>query len=343
MDNEKQTAAQEPNAQAAQPAEGQKTWAGIIEEAVALLQKEQGKDNTIRVMEAIRVAMAAGETFWVPCKVIKNEEDAEGKKQIALMSVQTNDGKIWQPVFTSREQIKNPPPAVVRMPILELFKRFSEEAGEGKFADNISGLLLNFETQGFPLQRGMIVTILSVHAKAMERAEKYAAAKIRVMITRGDIQKVKADCRVTVLDSSPFSDGSQIGVMFPEELNTEAVIWTVIPKAGGNNVNDRLILAQCYMRCLQLMKENEYSSILFENLGAGLGYPEELDAEAAFMAAANWAKQNQDDKADIMFCLQDDTAFAAFRKIEQQINTSREEAMRKQQEAAKAEEEKTEE
>lgn len=284
-----------------------------VRKAIEGLRAENSRDNMIRVLEAIRIAMMKDGMFLVPAKPQTNAlETKAADRQFGLLTVSTKDGKNWQPVFTSGAEVKTAPPAMLTVPIKGLLKQFEKDDGPAK---ELAGLLVNFQTQVFPLSTELIRAIL----KAQDDAEKRANVPVQVQVVRGDIHDMPVDCVAVAMDTPLYEDSDeQYGILYPDGIKAKAALWTVVPPNKGT-VEDRSVLSAAYARVLSLMKQNGWTSIALTNFGAEAGWAVKDAAETAFFAVAWWAGKNKDYRCRIYFCVEEGEEEAVFNQLVQGI------------------------
>ena len=80
----------------------------IIEEAISTFHADQSNENLISVLESIRTRMHADGHFVIP---VVTHNGAE--MTYSFRGINTNDGKVWNVVFTSQKEFEKGQPSQV--------------------------------------------------------------------------------------------------------------------------------------------------------------------------------------------------------------------------------------
>ena len=78
----------------------------IIEQAISTFHKDQSNDNLITVLESIRARMYADGHFVIPVVTKAGDE-----MTYSFRGLNTNDGNIWNVVFTSQKEFEKGQPS----------------------------------------------------------------------------------------------------------------------------------------------------------------------------------------------------------------------------------------
>lgn len=314
-----------------------------IEKAIDELRAARTQQNVAKVLETIRVRMNAGGQFFVPVRATEEEMRTgvlKDPKNFKMQAVKTNDGKTWQPAYTSKEQLgrsSSRPTFVITVPMDMFLRQFTEEADEKtKMPDILSGIALNPEDKNFVLNRNAIKAILA--------ANQMAKSGSKVLLAKGDIAVLKCDCIVNATDSK-YTSGTGVtdsilnagGPGLADELSeldeckvgevkmtggydlpAAHVIHTVGPVYSGAE-EDAGLLASCYINALNLAKAKDLKSIAFPAISTGsFGYPVEEAAKVAVTAIFGWMNANRDYGMQIILCCANDEIQQTFKKMLEQ-------------------------
>jgi len=165
---------------------------------------------------------------------------------------------------------------------------------------------------------------------------------MEIKIIRGDITKLKVGAIVNAASSDLLGgmgvDGAIHEAAGPElleecktlggcetggakitkgyELAAKYVIHTVGPVYGREGGRESQLLADCYMNCLELAKENNIRSIAFPAISTGAyDYPKDEAAPIAFKTVKRFCNQYPGSFDEIIFVCFDDENFKIYEKF----------------------------
>ena len=93
------------------------------------------------------------------------------------------------------------------------------------------------------------------------------------------------------------------------DLPARHVIHTVGPVWHGGSKGEAELLASCYRRSLELVRENRLKSIAFPAISTGVyGYPKEAAAKIAVSTVRKWLAENALPETAIFCCFDEATA-----------------------------------
>ena len=122
----------------------------IIEKAISTFHADQNNENLISVLESIRARMHADGHCVIPIVI---NEGAE--KTYSFRGINTNDGKVWNVVFTSRQEFEKGQPSQVISHFIDAALKACVEASEAE------GFIINpWSDDAFMLSRELIRLIL---------------------------------------------------------------------------------------------------------------------------------------------------------------------------------------
>jgi O-acetyl-ADP-ribose deacetylase (regulator of RNase III) len=253
--------------------------------------------------------------------------------------ISTKDGKNWQAAYTSENRYKNgssaKDPALAATIRQALEQYVSDAPGTNKAPDNIAGVVLNPEKNPLFLTREMIASILKVEARVQR------ASRSGILVTKGDITKMKADCIVNAANCSLLGGGGVDGAIHRAagpglleecrkldgchtgeakitggyDLPAKYVIHTVGPIYDGDE-DDPKLLASCYRNSLDLAMKNNAHSIIFPNISTGgYGYPKEEAAEIAMGAVGRWLSDHKGYVMHVVMCCFDQENYEIYEKL----------------------------
>ena len=317
------------------------TGSDEIEKKLEEFSADRTNEKIIRCFEAIRAAMHGGGSVLLPVQpfTVPPKGNRQPARALRMKLISTKDGKMWQVAYTSENMYKSGAskgdPAMGAT-IRQALEQFMPGNGAApKAPENIAGIVLNPDKNPLFLERKMIETIL----KAEERAVR--ASRSGILVTRGDITKMKADCIVNAANCSLLGGGGVDGAIHRaagpgllEECRTldgchtgeakitgaynlpaKYVIHTVGPIYDGDE-DDPKLLASCYTNSLDLARSKGAHSIIFPNISTGVyGYPKEEAARIAMDTVGKWFKANKDYVMHVVMCCFDQENFEIYQKI----------------------------
>ena len=317
------------------------TGSDEIEKKLEEFSADRTNEKIIRCFEAIRAAMHGGGSVLLPVQpfTVPPKGNRQPARALRMKLITTKDGKIWQVAYTSEKMYKSGCSAkdpAMGATIRQALEQFVPGgSGAPKAPENIAGIVLNPDKNPLFLERKMIETIL----KAEERAVR--ASRSGILVTRGDITKMKADCIVNAANCSLLGGGGVDGAIHRaagpgllEECRTldgchtgeakitgaynlpaKYVIHTVGPIYDGDE-DDPKLLASCYTSSLNLAKSKGAHSIIFPNISTGVyGYPKEEAARIAMDTVGKWLAANKGYVMHVVMCCFDQENFEIYQKI----------------------------
>ena len=122
----------------------------IIEEAISTFHADQSDENLITVLESIRARMHADGHFVIPVVTHTGDE-----MTYSFRGINTNDGNVWNVVFTSQKEFEKGQPSQVISHFIDAALKACVEASEAK------GFIVNpWSDDAFMLSRELIQIIL---------------------------------------------------------------------------------------------------------------------------------------------------------------------------------------
>lgn len=311
-----------------------------LEKSTQELAENRTNENLVKCLDALRAAMRKGGNVLFPVQPFKPRGGSSPTARALKMKlITTKDGRNWQIAYTSDRMYlsgssaKDPAMSATIRQALEQYVK--EAPGATKAPDNIAGIVLNPEKNPLFLSRDLIARIL----RAEEQAKK--ASRSGILVTKGDITTMKADCIVNAANNTLLGGGGVDGAIHraagPElleecrkldgchtgeakmtagyKLPAKYVIHTVGPIYDGDE-DDPKLLASCYVNSLELARKNNLHSIVFPNISTGVyGYPKQEAAEIAMNTVGKWLSDHKKYVMHVIMCCFDQENFEVYEKI----------------------------
>ena len=135
----------------------------IIEVAIDKFSKEQTRENLISILNSIRKRMHADGHFLIPVVM-----DGKDDNNIGFRTIVVGDGKVWYPVFTSKEEFEKGDPSQVISNFIDwTLNTFKEISCEG--------IIINPFGNPFRLTKQLMDLIISADGGA-----EYAVPDVRI-------------------------------------------------------------------------------------------------------------------------------------------------------------------
>ena len=316
-----------------------------LEKKMEELRERRTQESLAACMEALRQAMRKGGSLLIPVQPFAvNGGNSPAQRGLKMKLVRSKDGKSWQVAYTSTKAYAAGMSAgdkAVGGPIRSILEQFVADApGKTKAPESVSGLVLNPEKNPLFLPRDLIARIL----RAEERAAR--AGRSGVIVTKGDITKIKADCIVNAANTSLLGGGGVDGAIHraagPElleecrkldgchtgevkmtkayKLPAKYIIHAVGPIYDGDE-EDPVLLSSCYTKALDLAMKNGLHSIVFPNISTGVyGYPKKEAAEVAMKAVGDWIVGHRNYVMHVVMCCFDQENYEIYEKMVRERN-----------------------
>lgn len=311
-----------------------------LEKCLADLANKRTRENLVKSLEALRKAMHDGGSVLFPVQPFKpgNGKSAPARA-LKMKMIATQDGRNWQIAYSSENAYKNGRSAkepAMGATIRQALEQYAADGqGKSKAPANISGIVINPEKNPLFLDRKTIEQILKAETMAQR------AARSGILVTKGDITTMKADCIVNAANTSLLGGGGVDGAIHraagPElleecrkldgchtgevkmtggyKLPAKYVIHAVGPIYDGDE-EDPILLASCYTKALDLARSKGLHSIIFPNISTGVyGYPKEEAAQVAMDAVGKWFGRNKDYIMHVVMCCYDEENYKIYEKI----------------------------
>ena len=312
-----------------------------LEKSLEEFAADRNREKLVRCMEALRRAMHAGGNVLFPVQPVR-VDGTDGKaagRAIRMKLIATKDGKNWQVAYTSENRYKSGSSAkdpALAATIRQALEQYAADApGTNKAPDNIAGIVLNPEKNPIFLTREMIASVLNVEARVQR------ASRSGILVTKGDITKMTADCIVNAANCSLLGGGGVDGAIHraagPDlleecrkldgchtgeakitggyNLPAKYVIHTVGPIYDGDE-DDPKLLASCYRNSLDIAMKNNIHSIVFPNISTGVyGYPKEEAARIAMGTVGRWLSDHKGYVMHVAMCCFDRENYEIYEKL----------------------------
>lgn len=285
-----------------------------LEEAISIIRAEPNRENLASLMENICVGINANARLVIP--VVEPQEvvdNATEETKLSMRVVRLTGGKRALVAFTSISELNKGESTASMM---QTFKAYFDAVNEMR---DIDGVILNPWGTSYFLSKEGIETILSFN--------KDFDPERRIYFDRGDITEIDCDCIVNAANSKLLGGGGVDGAIHRaagpglleecrtlggcetgeakitkgHNLKAKYVIHTVGPVYSGRP-EDKPLLESCYLRSLELAKENGVRSIAFPAISTGAyRYPPEEAARIALNAVHVWLEENKDCGITVIF------------------------------------------
>ncbi len=310
-----------------------------LEAKMAIRAKGVTQQNSIACLEAIRALMNSKGLFMIPVMPMRSANAVKGQpvRQIQIQVVKSKDGRNWQVAYTSdkaysESKLKKGP--VMALPVSELLGQYTKKVpGANKAPEEIVGIVLNPDHNAMFLPRNIIEEIFKVNQSA-----EVASKNSTVVITRGDITKIKADCAVNSTNGALTTGGGVNGAIHEAagaaldaaceaagecmvgevkitegfDLPSKYIIHTVGPFYDGTPVS-AASLVNCYKNSLDLARKIDIHTIMFPNISTGqMGYPKDEACDLALEAVEQWIVNNKDYVMHIVFVCHNEENYALY-------------------------------
>ena len=276
----------------------------------------------------------------VPAVPLPPKEGEKGMPRMRPQLLKTPDGKLWQGLFTSVDQLKKTGSkngTVLSMPMTDIFRQvLASEKGPVK----VEGIVINPADPASAVQIPVraLGDILQAAKQAAERAGM--TGKNRITFVKGDILKVKAEAIVNAANEALSPGGGVCGIIHaaagPElaeecrriggcrtgeakitkgyKLEQKYVIHAVGPVYDGTE-NCAGLLASAYKSSLDLAREKGIHSIAFPAISTGIfGYPKKEAARVAIGALTQWFRENASYGMTIFMVAYDQETFDIYKE-----------------------------
>ena len=311
-----------------------------LEKRLADLHGTRTNETLAKCFEALSTAMYNGGSLLVPVKPMGPGTAKGGTaRALQMKMVATKDGSSWQVAYTSPDTFragvsaKDPVMALTIRQVLEAFT--NEGDGKIKAPEQVRGVVLNPEKNPLFVPREAAAQIM----KSQEQIRR--ANRSGILVTKGDITKMKADCIVNAANTSLLGGGGVDGAIHraagPElleecrklggchtgdvkmtrgyKLPAKYVIHAVGPIYDGDE-EDPVLLASCYTKALDLAMKNGLHSIVFPNISTGVyGYPKQEAAKVAMGAVGSWLASHKNYVMHAVMCCFDQENYAIYEKM----------------------------
>lgn len=309
----------------------------MLEEKIREWNKNRTQAGYGTVLGTMAARCLQGARVLVPAVPLPAGEGEKGAPRLRLQLLKTPDGKFWQGLFTSEEQLKKTGSrqgAVLSMPMKDLFQQvLSSEKGPV----TVSGLVVNPADPACAVQ--IPAAALSDMLKAARKAAEMRGNKITFV--KGDIIKIKAEAIVNAANTALAPGGGVCGVIHraagPElaeecasiggcpvggaritkgyRLQQKYVIHAVGPVYDGTD-RCRSLLASAYKSSLDLAREKGIHSIAFPAISTGIfGYPKKEAAQVAIGALGQWFRENASYGMTIYMVAYDQETFEIYQQL----------------------------
>lgn len=308
----------------------------IITKAIATLSDDQSQLNMVELLQALTLRLAESGEVIIPIEIDSDEivhltiEDVvKSKKDLKyrLRKVTLKNGQDAFTIFTNEDEVqKGSETSTLTLPINEVFERVLN-------ISEVSGVLINPWSKSFFAPKDMI-------SKMIEMANK-VRVKNQIYLALGDISALNCECIVNAANSTLLGGGGvdgaihrAAGIKLLEECKTlggcecgdakltkgynlkaKYVIHTVGPMYS-NKPEDSELLRSCYLKSLDLARNNHIHTIAFPAISTGAyGYPMREATQIALDSVVEWFNANKKYGMNVIFCCYDESALDVYKEL----------------------------
>ena len=313
----------------------------MLEEKIREWNRNRTQEGYTAILGTLAARCLQGARVLVPAMPLPMKEGEKGVPRLRPQLLKTRDGKLWQGLFTSVDQLKKTGSkngAVLSMPMTDLFKQvLASEKGPV----TVAGLVIN------PADPASAVQIPARALSDLMQAAGTLAQKTgrtggnKITFVKGDILKIKAEAIVNAANGALSPGGGVCGIIHqaagPElarecaslggcetggakitkgyRLEQKYVIHAVGPVYDGTERCAGL-LASAYKSSLDLAKEKGLHSIAFPAISTGIfGYPKKEAAQVALGALTQWFRENASYGMTIYMVAYDQETFDIYKQF----------------------------
>lgn len=271
------------------------------------------------------------ECFFIPVCISEPLQEDSDSAEYSMCSIDLDDGIEVFPVYSNLDQAPEDQEGdhifTLEKPVHALFKDVLE-------FDDIDGIVID------PWSEHRFYLTMEAIDELVVHADEYKS-KGNMYFEMGDITEQCVECIVNAANPSLLGGGGVDGAIHraagPElleeckslggceigeakitkayNLYTDFVIHTVGPKYSGDK-NDADLLKSCYVKSLDLARENGIRSIAFPAISTGAyAYPVRDAAYVAINAVSDWLAKNEGSDMIVVFNCHNEDSYNAYRDV----------------------------
>ncbi len=311
-----------------------------IEEAIAAAAKGPSKENTIHVLEMLRLCMQEGGEFIIPVDIPTTEFDkldgidvqigepiqSKENLKLQLKALRGKNDEMWFSAFTNKEELKKGAMTfVISCKIAEFFNVALN-------TKSCVGVAINAFGQPFMLRKEYIQMIFNSQRQ-----------KSQIFLEKGDITKSKCDCIVNAANATLLGGGGVDGAIHaaagPElleackalkgckvgeakitrgfRLDAQYIIHTVGPIYSQEREKEcEQLLRGAYWNSLELARKNNIHSIAFPAISTGVyGYLLQKAVPIAVGTISKWLSEHKEYVMAVVLTCFDENTYKAYQSF----------------------------
>ena len=252
----------------------------IIEVAINKFSKEHTRENLISILSSIRKRMHADGHFLIPVVMDRKDDNNIGFRTIVV-----GDGKVWYPVFTSKEEFEKGDPSHVISNFIDwTLNTFKEISCEG--------IIINPFGNPFRLTKQLMELIISADGGA-----EYAVPDVRItkeLLEDGSFLKRAAGICAR--------NCTKLNVFKLLKVLRDSMVWIPCNLDLGDENNKDIPIEDCFhVDSIVLKIDNKFLFPVFSSADEMGKYGKDFTAvKCTFLYALSLAKKGKGEAAGIV-------------------------------------------
>ena len=293
-----------------------------IEEAIRVYDTRRDRLSAGIVLEMLRFRMKQGGYFLIPVQMPKEAAGRAGRPvQLQIRTVQTSDGRIWQPVFTGAAAIKNGKPTPAAGASMEsVLKKVLQTAKNG----GISGVIINPWSKPFPIETGQLESFLRSAETSKVNAHLYFDIEEDPANTQAACLVKETSIRLIDHEGSDEEDRNVIFVKNdprnPQKKTKPSKPSIIVrkPQFTGNKEQDAERISSVYTAVLDTAVKNGVSSVALQVLFADeKAFDKAFAGAGAVSSILNWITANPLQPLAVVLVVKDRAEFDLIQRMMQ--------------------------
>ena len=293
-----------------------------IEEAIRVYDTRRDRLSAGIVLEMLRFRMKQGGYFLIPVQMPKEAAGRAGRPvQLQIRTVQTSDGRIWQPVFTGAAAIKNGKPTPAAGASMEsVLKKVLQTAKNG----GISGVIINPWSKPFPIETGQLESFLRSAETSKVNAHLYFDIEEDPANTQAACLVKETSIRLIDHEGSDEEDRNVIFVKNdprnPQKKTKPSKPSIIVrkPQFTGNKEQDAERISSVYTAVLDTAVKNGVSSVALQVLFADeKAFDKAFAGAGAVSSTLNWITANPLQPLAVVLVVKDRAEFDLIQRMMQ--------------------------
>ena len=252
----------------------------IIEAAINKFSKEHTRENLISILSSIRKRMHADGHFLIPVVMDRKDDNNIGFRTIVV-----GDGKVWYPVFTSKEEFEKGDPSQVISNFIDwTLNTFKEISCEG--------IIINPFGNPFKLTKQLIDLIISADGGA-----EFAVPDVRIikeLLEDGSFLKRAAGICAR--------NCTKLNVFKLLKVLRDSMVWIPCNLDLGDEKNKDIPIEDCFhVDSIVLKIDNKFFFPVFSSADEMGKYGKDFTAvKCTFLYALSLARKGKGETAGIV-------------------------------------------